>query len=354
MRRRQNTRVLPTGARRRRDGSTCRASCGAFGEALAASGQAAWLHHAFTQIHPFQDGNGRVARTIATLVLLKAGLFPLIVDREDKRYIDSLEAADAGNLGPLVQFFSTIQKRYLTKAIGLAVDVRPASNVEEAVRLTSDMLVNLGRIIPKEWLEAQNSAGDLLNHALGRLNHVTGLLRDQLSTVDSTFTFVTVVLDRPPREALKTIPHNLLYDPDFNQYSKGVQLTLKTSKSASKMVIFFQGAGSSYRGILVVSGFFQEGENQPVPLSDDVFRISYEENLPELRKRFAPWMEACLVRGTALWRRTLLSVGARKRRSEGRVLKLHNRETAASGAGSWAHGLSSPPALVYKKRISTL
>src|ERR1017187_7633206 len=159
--------------------------------------QAAWLHHAFTQIHPFQDGNGRVARTIATLVLLKAGLFPLIVDREDKRYIDSLEAADAGNLGPLVQFFSTIQKRYLTKAIGLAVDVRPASNVEEAVRLTSDMLVNLGRIIPKEWLAAQNSAADLLNHALGRLNHVTGLLRDQLSTVDSTFTFVTVVLDRP-------------------------------------------------------------------------------------------------------------------------------------------------------------
>jgi fido (protein-threonine AMPylation protein) len=268
--------------------------------------QAAWLHHAFTQIHPFQDGNGRVARTIATLVLLKAGLFPLIVDREDKRYIDSLEAADAGNLGPLVQFFSTIQKRYLTKAIGLAVDVRPASNVEEAVRLTSDMLVNLGRIIPKEWLAAQNSAGDLLNHALGRLNHVTGLLRDQLSTVDSTFTFVTVVLDRPPREALETIAHKLLYDPDFNQYSKGVQLTLKTSKSASKMVIFFQGAGSSYRGILVVSGFFQEGENQPVPLSDDVFRISYEENLPELRKRFAPWMEACLVRGTALWRRTLL------------------------------------------------
>ncbi|MCA1708364.1 MAG: Fic family protein, partial [Actinobacteria bacterium] len=26
--------------------------------------QAAWLHHRFTQIHPFQDGNGRVARAI--------------------------------------------------------------------------------------------------------------------------------------------------------------------------------------------------------------------------------------------------------------------------------------------------
>jgi Fic family protein len=37
--------------------------------------QAAWLHHRFTQIHPFQDGNGRVARAIASLVLVKDGLF---------------------------------------------------------------------------------------------------------------------------------------------------------------------------------------------------------------------------------------------------------------------------------------
>lgn len=41
--------------------------------------QAAWLHHRFTQIHPFQDGNGRVARALANLVFLRAGLFPLVV-----------------------------------------------------------------------------------------------------------------------------------------------------------------------------------------------------------------------------------------------------------------------------------
>src|SRR5262249_50746093 len=27
--------------------------------------ESAWLHHRFTQIHPFQDGNGRVARAIS-------------------------------------------------------------------------------------------------------------------------------------------------------------------------------------------------------------------------------------------------------------------------------------------------
>ena len=45
--------------------------------------QAAWLHHRFTQIHPFQDGNGRVARTIASLMLVKDGLFPLVVSQKE-------------------------------------------------------------------------------------------------------------------------------------------------------------------------------------------------------------------------------------------------------------------------------
>jgi Fic family protein len=34
--------------------------------------EAAWFHHRFTQIHPFADGNGRVARAIASLVFIKA------------------------------------------------------------------------------------------------------------------------------------------------------------------------------------------------------------------------------------------------------------------------------------------
>ena len=56
--------------------------------------EAAWLHHRFTQIHPFQDGNGRIARALATLVFVKAGWFPLVVRNEGRvRYLDALELA---------------------------------------------------------------------------------------------------------------------------------------------------------------------------------------------------------------------------------------------------------------------
>ncbi len=65
--------------------------------------EAAWLHHRFTQIHPFQDGNGRVARSLASLVLIRAGLFPLVVPRDEKSiYLESLERADSGDLRSLV------------------------------------------------------------------------------------------------------------------------------------------------------------------------------------------------------------------------------------------------------------
>ena len=65
-------------------------------DGVAPEVEAAWLHHRFAQIHPFQDGNGRIARALATLVFVKANSLPLVVrDNDRKRYIDALELADS-------------------------------------------------------------------------------------------------------------------------------------------------------------------------------------------------------------------------------------------------------------------
>ena len=83
--------------------------------------EAAWLHHRFAQIHPFQDGNGRVARALATLVMIRAGWFPLVVtDAGRPDYIDALELADTGDLSPLVRLFSGIQRRAFEGAMSTA------------------------------------------------------------------------------------------------------------------------------------------------------------------------------------------------------------------------------------------
>lgn len=49
------------------------------------------LHVSFVRIHPFFDGNGRLARLISNIPVLKSGLPPVIIPREQrKQYIDAL------------------------------------------------------------------------------------------------------------------------------------------------------------------------------------------------------------------------------------------------------------------------
>lgn len=94
--------------------------------------EAAWLHHRFAQIHPFQDGNGRVARAITGAVFLKAGYLVLVVRDEEHRdkYLDALGAADEGDLKPLVDLFADIQGADLQEALRVVRALRG----EEAVK----------------------------------------------------------------------------------------------------------------------------------------------------------------------------------------------------------------------------
>lgn len=95
--------------------------------------EAAWLHHRFTQIHPFQDGNGRVARALAALVCIRAGGFPVVVTRAQKAdYIRALEAADEGDLGLLVAMFEKQQRDALLRAVAQAEEVIAAPATVQA------------------------------------------------------------------------------------------------------------------------------------------------------------------------------------------------------------------------------
>ena len=83
--------------------------------------EAAWLHHRFSQIHPFEDGNGRVARALTAAVFLRSDYLVLVIRDEEHRdpYLDALEAADDGDLKPLVDLFADVQAVDLADALSL-------------------------------------------------------------------------------------------------------------------------------------------------------------------------------------------------------------------------------------------
>jgi Fic family protein len=111
---------------------------------------AACLHHDFVHIHPFTDGNGRVARLLMNVVLLRFGYPMTTIRRVDRKsYYDCLQRADKGNLVPFVNFIASAVEQTLDlylRGIGPADDqLIPISEASKGTPYSSEYLSLLVR-----------------------------------------------------------------------------------------------------------------------------------------------------------------------------------------------------------------
>jgi Fic family protein len=68
--------------------------------------QASYCHYAFVVIHPFADGNGRVARALASTFFYRAQSIPLVIfENQRPAYLDALFLADRGDYRQVISFF---------------------------------------------------------------------------------------------------------------------------------------------------------------------------------------------------------------------------------------------------------
>ncbi len=269
--------------------------------------QAAWFHHRFTQIHPFQDGNGRVARTIASLVLVKDNLFPLVITRDDRStYLDSLEAADNADLKPLVDLIAKLQTNQFRKATAIFEEVL----VEEDVQAALDGLLKAADKVAADKLaslrEVFRLAGVIEDDIKDRLEAIAPAVKEALMRVSNEGTAL-VNRSRPQTDhyfraqIVENAKKHIGYFADTSAYRSWVALNMRWSRRG-QLVLAIHGIGRPFNGSLICAPFLEfkdtdeEGQIRTalVPVAEEGFVFFYNENEDRLLSRFRPWRENLL------------------------------------------------------------
>ena len=267
--------------------------------------EAAWLHHRFTQIHPFADGNGRVARAIASLVFIKAGWFPVIVKRDDRdRYSEALEKADAGDLRPLVALFVEAQRAEVIQASEIGYEIKPITSPHDAVVAARDRLLQRGKLPMPEWLAAKSIANKLQERAAQRLAQVAADLQQEIGSIGRGFTFG--VRGTPPNDQARVkAVRDSGHVADFAEYNHSAQVLLNTGGPQATLALSFHAIGPRFRGIIGVVAYLALPGPITVLIPDGTFQINYAEDLETAQARFSAWLERVIVGGLNEWRRFL-------------------------------------------------
>ena len=284
--------------------------------------EAAWLHHRFTQIHPFQDGNGRVARALATLVFLRADLLPLVIRDADHResYLEALEQADRGDLGPLVSLFAKIQQNDIEVAI------------EEVKTLRGAGIIDLARIAAERASLRQRAVEQALSTLTDRLVEAA---RDRFEEIASELRLqfqeqgigieADVFSSTPDTEhwwqaqSIQTAKHHG-YFAEFGTLRRWARLRLRVlilGGEQTNIIVSFHSKGR-IPGLMVAVAFLSTsvvaggtvtpgaeatvlpmGEREVVPLAQDPF--SYSTTHSDPAKMFREWLEAVITNALNHW-----------------------------------------------------
>jgi Fic family protein len=292
---------------------------------VTAEVEAARFHHRFTQIHPFQDGNGRVARALASLVLIKGGYFPLLVTRDERsEYLESLAAADQSDLAPLVALFTRIQKKCFLPALSLSHDIIKERNGLDAVVAAAIERLSTHRHEEETRQKKVFDISRLLEaQAHSKCRQIAETLHVKLQMVDSHYT-ATARRSEPSTEhwyrfQVVQTARKLEYFAASRTYRAWVGIRIQEER-ITNIVLSFHCVGTEFVGLMAVSAFEEYRELRSSDEKDDVetgavdgphvvcrqpFEFSYLDAPDAVKRRFTDWLTEAITLALDQWRRQL-------------------------------------------------
>jgi prophage maintenance system killer protein len=224
--------------------------------------RAAWLHHRFVQIHPFADGNGRVARALTLLALQRDHFAPIVVDRGQRtEYIEALEQANSADLGPLVRFLARLEERALRAELQtpLAPDLSVTGAVAVARAYASRLKVRdvEGRQLRKR--QAEELAGQIHSRLLAFLEPMRVQLQNEFREADSSA--VVSIENAIPPDPRATYWHGQLvkaarladFHANLAEGSWWVRLHFRLRSSLLRFIVAVQKVGRGDTGVLALT-----------------------------------------------------------------------------------------------------
>jgi Fic family protein len=281
--------------------------------------EAAWLHHRFTQIHPFQDGNGRIARALASMVLIRSGWFPLVVNRDQREeYIRACETADDGDLRPLIDLFTRIQKKAFVRALSISEDVLSEREAyQQVIAAAGERLRARDETKDRDQAAVFFVSVDLENATNDKLFEVAKELNQQFSRIGKDYR-ATVGRKSDSTKLwflpqIQKLSEETEYYADTRTYNDWLRLHIREERQAS-LVISFHVLGREFLGIMAASAFMVYhnssdgqgvGEAVPHQVCEEIFQFSYNEKPDKVLKRFQEWLDQSVVMGLYHWRKQL-------------------------------------------------
>ena len=267
--------------------------------------RAAWSHHAFMQIHPFRDGNGRVALALASIDFIKSGLFPMVIKRADRgRYLDALRMADTGNLIELIKYFADTQKSILLKALSEVEDeINNKSNIDSIV-LTAIQKREHRKEQPVQ--KTKDRISFLIGKSLLKMNELK-LKIQNIPDIQIKISSATKDTMYWYRSQLTQIGKENQYWADMNNHREWLRMQLQDGGVTDIVVACHMvGNPSTHIGVAVL--FLQHrahgerfSDHAPMQSVADPLSFSIEEDTGKLQHRFLNWLDDGMVKALAQW-----------------------------------------------------
>ena len=144
---------------------------------------AAFVHHRFVEIHPFDDGNGRLGRMLMYLILIKRGYPPVIIKQEKRdEYYAVLSQADNKEYKPLVEFIA----ESLLDSMNLYLKAARGESIEDDADLDKEIAL-FKRSFEKTYLRLNEEVAK--NIVFDLFLKISFLLRTKLLQFDELFKY---------------------------------------------------------------------------------------------------------------------------------------------------------------------